>query len=352
MSRCRHFLVMLRQVFLIPLLVMGCAGFSFSQRSSEKSSDTGTKMDSRAEPLRRGDGFLAEYSRSGCSCFFKSSAPPRLCARIQESIIVQAVSQDGGLKTDVEYGEAGGEKLLLDAHVPNGTGPFPVAILVHGGGWGSGGKEGDITPLLGPLSAANFTWFSINYRLAPKYHWPACFDDVRTAVRWVKVHAAEYKGDANKIALVGYSAGGQLACLATVTANDDTRVQAVVALAAPTDLAADVARRGGLSESLQALLDRPPTVDGATAGILEEMSPIHHLKPGLPPFLLIHGTEDKSVLHVQSENFRTKVRENNVRCELLTIQGAPHRISEWEKSDPGFKDSMIVWLKAALSSGK
>ena len=263
-----------------------------------------------------------------------------------------AFSQEGGLKTDIEYGEAGGEKLLLDAHVPDAAGRFPVAILVHGGGWGSGGKEGDIAPLLEPLSAAKFTWFSINYRLAPKHRWPACFDDVRTAVRWVKAHATEYKGDPNKIALVGYSAGGQLACLAAVGANDDTRVQAVVALAAPTDLPADVARRGGLSESLQALLGRPAAVDAAAAAILEEMSPIHHLKPGLPPFLLIHGTGDKSVPFVQSENFRTKLGENKVPCELLPIQGAPHRISEWEKSDPGYKDRMIVWLKTTLRSVK
>jgi alpha-L-fucosidase 2 len=259
-----------------------------------------------------------------------------------------AFSQDG-LKADIPYGEAGGEKLLLDAHVPEGTGPFPVAILVHGGGWGSGGKSGDITPLLEPLSAANFTWFSLDYRLAPKHRWPACFDDVQAAVRWVKEHAAEYKGDPDKIALIGYSAGGHLACLAAVSADEVTRVKAVVALAAPTDMPADIARRGGLSESLQALLDHPAAMDDATAKILAEMSPINHLKPGLPPFLLIHGTEDKSVLHVQSENFQAKLEENHVPCELLTIQGAPHRIRDWENLDPGYKARMIAWLQATLA---
>lgn len=252
------------------------------------------------------------------------------------------------VKADISYAEAGGGKLLLDAHVPEGAGPFPIAILVHGGGWGSGGKEGDITPLLDPLSTANFTWFSIDYRLAPKHRWPACFEDVQTAIRWVKAHAAEYRGDANKIALIGYSAGGQLACLAAVSANDGTRVQAVVALAAPTDLPSDVARRGGLSESLQALLDHPAAVDAGTSKVLGEMSPIHHLKPGLPPFLLIHGAEDKTVMHVQSENFQAKLREHQVPCELLTIQGAPHRLTEWEKFDPGYQDRMIVWLETTL----
>ncbi len=253
-----------------------------------------------------------------------------------------AFSQDG-LKKDIVYGEAGDEKLLLDAHVPEAAGPFPVVILVHGGGWGSGGKDGDITPLMEPLSAASITWFSINYRLAPKHRWPACFDDIRTAVRWVKAHAAEYKGDAGRIALVGYSAGGQLACLAAVTGGGDIRVQAVVALAAPTDLPEDVARRGGLSGSLQELLG-----GGETAGLLADMSPVHHLKPGLPPFLLIHGTADKSVMHSQSENLRVKLAGHQVPGELLTIQGAPHRLSEWEKFDPTYKNRMIVWLKTTL----
>jgi alpha-L-fucosidase 2 len=255
----------------------------------------------------------------------------------------------GGLKTDIVYGEAGGEKLLLDAHLPEGAGNSPVAILVHGGGWGSGAKDGDITPLMEPLSAAGFTWFSINYRLAPAHGWPACYDDVRTAIRWVKAHAADYKGDINRIALIGYSAGGHLTCLAAVRADDDTRVRAVVALAAPTDLPADVARRGGLSGSLAALLDHPAAVDAAAAKTLEEMSPIHHLKPGLPPFLLIHGNEDKSVPHGQSEIFQAKLEEMQVPCDLLTIQGAPHRLSEWEKFDPAYKDRMIAWLKAALA---
>ena len=259
----------------------------------------------------------------------------------------QEIKADG-MKSNIEYGEAGGEKLLLDAHVPDGPGSFPIAILVHGGGWGGGSKEGDITPLLEPLTAANFTWFSINYRLAPKNRWPACFDDVQTAIRWVKAHAAEYKGDANKIAIIGYSAGGDLACLAAVRADAGMRVQAVVGLAAPTDMPADMARRGGLSESFQALVERPAVVDAATTRILEEMSPIYQLKPGLPPFLLIHGTDDKSVMHVQSANLQAKLNENKVPFRLLTIQGAGHRIREWENFDPTYKDQMILWLKTTL----
>ncbi|HET7535264.1 MAG TPA: alpha/beta hydrolase, partial [Candidatus Didemnitutus sp.] len=131
---------------------------------------------------------------------------------------------EAGLHPDIEYGRADGVSLKLDVSVPEGEGPFPVAILVHGGGWSSGDKAGsdkpgngaDITPWFAPLTTAKFTWFSINYRTAPEHRWPACFEDVQTAIRWVKAHAKEFKGDPNRIAILGHSAGGHLACLAGV----------------------------------------------------------------------------------------------------------------------------------------
>ena len=75
------------------------------------------------------------------------------------------IRRDAGLYCDVEYGEAGQERLLLDVHVPDDDALHPVAIVVHGGGWGSGDKA-EVPYLTEPLTAAGFTWFSINYRLA------------------------------------------------------------------------------------------------------------------------------------------------------------------------------------------
>ena len=87
---------------------------------------------------------------------------------------------------DVEYGATAGERLRLDAHVPDGDGPFPMVIVAHGGGWSAGDKRKDIAVILEPLTKSGaFTRFSINYRLAPTNHWPACFEDVQTAIRWV-----------------------------------------------------------------------------------------------------------------------------------------------------------------------
>jgi alpha-L-fucosidase 2 len=263
---------------------------------------------------------------------------------------VPAVSGSGELRSNIQYGEATGEKLLLDVNIPAGEGTFPVVILVHGGGWGSGDKEGDLAPALGPAMTGSFTWFTINYRLAPKYQWPACFEDVQTAIRWVKAHAAEYKGDPSRIALIGYSAGGNLACLAAVRADADTRVQAVVGCAPPTDIPADIQRRGNLlSKSLQALFGHSPAVDAGTMKSMVEMSAIDYIYPGMPPFLLIHGTADQSVPYNQSINFKAKLEANKVPCQLITLQGATHKIADWDKFDPTYQDQIIAWLEQTLS---
>jgi alpha-L-fucosidase 2 len=261
------------------------------------------------------------------------------------------------LKKDIEYGTAGGERLLLDVNVPDGPGPFPIAILVHGGGWNSGDKSGsnkpgsgsDITPWFAPLTTAKFTWFSINYRLAPKHRWPACFEDVQAAIRWVKAHAAEFKGDPQRIALFGHSAGGHLVCLVSTRSNEDTRVQAVVGFAPVTDFEQDLAQRGGLSTALQDLLNRPKDVSSETLTLLRGLSPINRVKAGMPPTLLLHGDADKTVPLQQSLNYQKRLRAAGVTCDLITIQGAPHGLLTWEKFDSGYNTAMLAWLERTLS---
>jgi len=252
--------------------------------------------------------------------------------------------------SDVEYANVDGESLKLDVSVPDGKGPFPVAILIHGGGWGSGDKAQVHVPPT-KLLTDKFTWFSIDYRLAPAHRWPACIDDVRQAIRWVKAHAAEYKGDPNRIAIIGYSAGGHLAAFAAVTADDDTEVQAAVLYAGPIDLVADCERRGQVSPALQALFDRGPELDDEARAILRDTSPINHLHPGLPPFLLIHGTLDESVPYNQSTSLKARLDELGVPCELVTIPGASHNIRAWKMFDTSYEQKMIDWLEKTLVVG-
>jgi alpha-L-fucosidase 2 len=222
-------------------------------------------------------------------------------------------------------------------------------ILVHGGGWSSGDRRGDITILTNALNAARFTWFSVDYRLAPAHRWPACHEDVLAAIRWVKTNAHRFKGDANRIALAGYSAGGHLAVHAAVLADDATRVQAVAALAAPVDHVADSERRGGLSQSLQKLLARPPELDPATRALLRDLSPVNFIRPGLPPFVLVHGTADNSVPYAQSLQLRDRLRAARVPVEQITLTNAPHRITEWRLYQADWAEQLVAMLARALA---
>jgi acetyl esterase/lipase len=256
------------------------------------------------------------------------------------------------LRRDIEFGKVDETSLKLNASVPDGDGPFPVVIVVHGGGWSGGDKAQGMKPLTGPLTDGNFTWFSINYRLAPASHWPACLDDVRAAIRWVKAHAAECKGDPQRIALLGYSAGGHLAAYAADTAENDTRVQAVVLCAAPTFLEGDVDHPDGLSPSLQKLFDHDKQIDDQMKVVLHDASPLSNVTAKTPPTLLIHGSEDKSVLYQQSVNYKARLDALGVPCELVTIVGGDHHIDLWPAIDASYKQKLVDWLKKTLTSDK
>lgn len=255
-----------------------------------------------------------------------------------------------GEAKDVEYGVAGDESLGLDVGWPAGEGPFPIAILIHGGGWGSGDKSEDFVELFKPLTGAGFVWFSINYRLAPQHRWPACFDDVLSAITWVRKHAAEYHADPKRIALVGYSAGGQLATLAAIRLNDTLPVQAVVGLAPAVDLVNDLKRRGEVSLSLRNLLDLPETLDRNALARIATISPAEEVVKGLPPFLLVQGDSDQSVRHTETRQFAENLRKAKVPCEFVTLNGVPHRIADWKGISPDYPKRIVTWLQSTLGN--
>src|SRR5437773_4156894 len=158
-----------------------------------------------------------------------------ICSRTQAVFVVVillffCVSARAEDFKDIVYREVQGVRLTLDAHVPEGTGPFPAAVLVHGGGWVAGDKQQYITYIFQPLSDAGFAWFSINYRLAPKYKFPADADDVEAAIRFIKVNAAKYNIDPRRIALIGESAGGHLVSYVGARNRPESRVAAVVSM--------------------------------------------------------------------------------------------------------------------------
>ncbi len=263
-------------------------------------------------------------------------------------LLLFAITARAELKTDIEYARAGGTNLMLDAFVPEGSGPFPACILVHGGGFTKGDKVNNFKPLFEPLSQAGLAWFSINYRLAPQSRYPACVEDVDTAIRWVKAHAAKFKVDPKRIALIGESAGGYLVSLAGVRANADTRVAAVVPFYAPHDIESRVRQSPGIPVWVEALFGLTELNDAAWK-ILREASPTTGVREGLPPYLLIHGTKDDKVPLDQSVKFQEKMKAAGNVCDMIAVEGGAHGMRTWEKLDPSYKEKLVAWLERTLS---
>jgi acetyl esterase len=255
-------------------------------------------------------------------------------------------------RTDIEYAQAGGESLKLDAFVPEGDGPFPTVIIVHGGGWRGGDKQfAGVKPLFEPLSKAGFAWFSIDYRLAPKHHFPAPVEDVETAIRWVKAHARQYKVDPQRIALAGESAGAHLIAMATVQAKPDTQVAAVIPFYGPFDLE-QLARAKSNERAAQAVLGLvgASELNEEAFQRLRKASPIHYVRREAPPFLLIHGTADRLVPYEQSVKLCEKLKSVGAVCELFPVEDADHGIGGWEKQPAfqAYKSKLVEWLVATL----
>lgn len=269
--------------------------------------------------------------------------------------LVTALAVTGAtVQIDVEYGKADGESLKLDLYVPDGAGPFPAAILVHGGGWTGGDKSGGsgkgfMVPLHEPLEKAGIAWFSINYRLAPKHPYPAALDDVFTAIRWVKAHAGGYHIDARRIVLSGESAGGHLVALAAVRADAGTRVAAVVPFYGLFDLVGDLKPGATLPDHFAKFMGRP-TLDERTQALMSEASPLRGIKPGLPPFLMVHGTVDTAVPYQQSVLLLEKLRENHVPSELLTIKDGVHGMIYWNTVAPDYPQQIVSWINKTFKA--
>ena len=251
----------------------------------------------------------------------------------------------------IEYSHPGGVRLRMDAHLPKGTGPFPAAILVHGGAWVTGMRRFDVKPLLKPLSDAGFAWFTISYRLARKAPFSGSMidaskigngiEDVESAVQFVRNHAAEFHVDRDRIVLIGESSGAQLASMAAIRGAP---VKAVVAFYCPSDLLAFAVPPGIFREAVARVTWGSPSQSELLA-----VSPIAAVRPGMPPFLFIHGTSDHIVPFEQSIRMCDEIRRAGSACEVIPVKGGLHGIQLWEAlRQTGYKSRMTEWLSRRM----
>jgi alpha-L-fucosidase 2 len=263
---------------------------------------------------------------------------------------------------DVEYAKPAGKPVLLDLHVPDGAGPFPAAILIHGGGFDEGSKSTNPRPLMQPLADAGFVWFSIDYRLAPAAHLAEGFEDVRSAIRFVKANAEKYHVNPAKIVLIGESAGGFLVNYTGTHMTPATRVAAIVDMYGPVDYEKLALERRDHPERFNMTsINRhfangggiryfgAEMLDDAGQAKLRAASPIRAIAKGMPPFLCIHGTKDDQVTYDQSPAMCDAMRKVGNLCDLITVDGGGHGMSSWKAPEmQHWKPEMIAWLKKTL----
>jgi len=218
------------------------------------------------------------------------------------------------------------ETLQADIWYPQGGGPHPAMLVVHGGGWERRSRE-DMDKLCRHYVSRGYLVMNVSYRFAPQYTYPAQVHDLQQAMHWLHRHADELSVDQQRIAAFGYSAGAHLVSLMALTAGTgnaldtpygglNTRPAAVIAGGSPMDL-----RKypGGklVPQFLGGRLDDIPEVFSAA-------SPVTRVHGEAPPFFLFHGDRDKLVTIDHAEEFVVAMKQKNVPVSLYRQRWRGH----------------------------
>ena len=226
---------------------------------------------------------------------------------------------------DYLFASVAGQELRLDLYRPVEDHPaLPGVVVIHPGSWQSGSRK-DFSALNRYLAARGYVVAAVSYRFSPQFRFPAARDDVAAAITFLKRNAGRLGLDASRLALVGRSAGGQLALLVAYTAHDPA-IRGVVSYYGPAALRwgyANPAKRSIIDSSgiLDAYLGGPPQTHGVQ---YDAASPLSHIGHGTPPTLLINGLRDEHVSPFHSEFLSDRLMRANVPHLFLQLPWATH----------------------------
>ncbi len=263
-----------------------------------------------------------------------------------ESIVTASGSEYNTITVthDIPYREGGSSNpsWMLDLAMPANFGSElrPAMVIVHGGGWRFGSKSDDVyRRFMLDYARKGYVTININYRLIDEAPFPACIEDVKCAVRWLRAHAAEFNVDPERIGGYGHSAGGHLALMLAMTPGTaglegdggwdeySSRLNVVVGGAAPTELGRDV-----------------PMADPV-------WWPIGYISANHPPMLLIQGSDDPVVRPELTDDFVEKMKAAGANIEYLKIDSVGHGVAYADKleiTDPAMEKFFAKHLKPEL----
>ena len=219
--------------------------------------------------------------------------------------------------------------VTVTIYVPDAPGTYPAILDIHGGGWAARQIEQD-KPMMERLAARGFVTALVAYRLSGEAPYPAALADCKSALRFLRTHAARFKIDPARIGCMGGSAGGHLSGLVGMTSGLEafegdgpwkpapSTVQACIVMAATQDFVA-------------AYRDKPTPASVAAffggnfterTDVFTAASPITHVRPGVPPTIFIEGEKDS--LKIGRAEMQEKLRAVGVETALHTLPDAPH----------------------------
>ena len=271
--------------------------------------------------------------------------------------------------SNLDYVGSGNSKQSLDLYIPSWlTKPAPLIIYIHGGGW-KGGSKGNAMGFCDTLFAHGYIVADINYRLSGDSIFPAQIYDCKAAVRWLKVHAAQYNIDTNKIAVTGSSAGGHLASLLGTSGGVDSledfglssitatsKVHAVIPFYGPSDfLQMDLHIPFTPPDSCTNPLihDTPSSPEAKLLGCqislcperVRKANPVTYIDAADPPFKIYHGTFDCSVPPHQSILLDSALKAAEVFSSLSLLEHVGHGF----RPNSEQKQEMLEFLNTHLT---
>ncbi len=263
----------------------------------------------------------------------------------KEEFIAVLRNGRGGLWRDIVYSRPGGLSLAMHANLPEGRGPFPAVVIVHGGGWEAGDKLTYVAPVLELLSGTHFAWFSIDYRLTPYVRNNEQLEDLRSALRYIRHHAGRFNVNPNAIAILGESAGGQIVTEVASEPCSGCEVQAVVSFYGVYDFVP-----WATDSSSKPMLDR--IFGDWNTNSLRRYSPIAHVHPGMPPVLLLQGTADE--LYSGTIAYEERLQQEHIPHELILLRNAPHGMENWVGHPEWefYRAKLVKWLDTVLQLNK
>lgn len=284
-------------------------------------------------------------------------------AAAQQAVIQKFFSQGTVFHSNIPYAGDTLQKHLLDIYLPpSPKGKLPLLIWVHGGAWNHNDKYADMGYMKNTIKAfldSGYALASIDYRFSSTAPFPAQIQDCNQAVDFLYGNAGKYGLDNRRMALIGFSAGGHLASLMGLSANNNVRefyaggktpafrIKCVLDFYGPSDLVAasmstDTAENNARSPVAMLLgavpFERPD--------LAKKASPVTYIDKGDPPFFIVNGEKDESVPNTLSKLLSGWLTVTGVPNELTIVPGAPHYGPLFD--EPWIRQRLFLFLRKYL----